>query len=161
MTLLEVLIAMAIFTISFLVLVDSQNAIIRNSAVSERMTLATALAQEKLAEILLKYKGKSLTEIPEKEAGTFEKDHQGYRWEQSSRDFHYDLSFLSDMAQAQAGEEEASEASPLLAYLPKISDFIKRSSKEITVTVFWKQGGTERKVSITTHVFDYKANVSL
>ncbi|MBI3019081.1 MAG: prepilin-type N-terminal cleavage/methylation domain-containing protein [Deltaproteobacteria bacterium] len=160
LTLVEVLIAMSIFVISFLVLVDTQNMSLRNSAHSKRMTTATLLAQEKLSEMVLKYKGKSLSEIPEKEDGKFEGTRSAYRWEEISRDFKYDLSFLADMAQAAAGGEEA-PPSPLTAYLPKISEFIQNSSKEITVTVFWKEGEAERKVSITTHLFDYKAPLPL
>ncbi|MBI3017956.1 MAG: prepilin-type N-terminal cleavage/methylation domain-containing protein [Deltaproteobacteria bacterium] len=165
LTLVEVLIAMSIFVISFLVLVDTQNISLRNSAHSKRMTTATLLAQEKLSEMTLKYKGsatqgKSLSEIPEKEEGKFEGSHSAYRWEETSRDFKYDLTFLADMAQAAAGGEEA-EPSPLATYLPKISEFIQNSAKEITVTVFWKEGAMERKVSLTTHLFDTKAPLPL
>lgn len=163
LTLVEVLIAMSIFVISYLVLVDTQNISLRNSAHSKRMTTATLLAQEKLSEMILKYKGRSLSEIPEKEEGKFEGSHSAYRWEETSQDFKYDLSFLADMAQAAAGEEGEEEAapSPLAVYLPKISQFIQNSSKEITVTVFWKEGAMERKVSITTHLFDYKTPLPL
>ena len=160
LTLVEVLIAMSVFVISFLVLVDTQNMSLRNSAHSKRMTTATLLAQEKLSEMVLKYKGKPLSEISEKEEGKFEGAHSSYRWEETSQDFQYDLSFLADMAQAAAGGEEA-PPSPLAAYLPKISELIRTSSKEITVTVFWKEGQGERKVSITTHLFNYTAPLPL
>ena len=160
LTLVEVLIAMSIFVISFLVLVDTQNISLRNSAHSKRMTTATLLAQEKLSEMTLKYKGKSLSEIPEKEEGKFENRPGAYRWEETSRDFKYDLTFLADMAQAAAGGEEEAP-SPLATYLPKISEFIQNSAKEITVTIFWKEGQMERKLPLTTHLFDYKAPLPL
>lgn len=160
LTLVEVLIAMSVFVISFLVLVDTQNISLRHSAHSKRMTTAALLAQEKLSEMVLKYKGKSLSEIPEKEEGKFEGAHPTYRWEETSRDFKYDLSFLADMAQAAAGGGDA-PPSPLAAYLPKISEFIQNSAKEITVTIFWKEGEGEKKVSITTHLFDTKPPLPL
>ncbi len=160
LTLVEVLIAMAIFVICYLVLVDAQNMSLRNSAHSKRMTMATLLAQEKLSEMILKYKGKTLSEIPEKEEGKFEGAQSAYRWEETSQDFKYDLSFLANMAQAAAGGEEA-PPSPLAAYLPKISEFIQNSAKEITVTIFWKEGGSEKKISLTTHLFDYKTPLPL
>lgn len=163
-TLVEVLIALGIFVTSFFVLVDSQNMSVRNSALAKRITIATTLAQEKLSEMVLKYQGKPLTEIPEKEEGTFSAPHSKFRWEKTSRDFHYDLSFLIEMdqtAKAKAGKEESEEQSPLMTYLPKISDFIKQSSKEITVTVYWKEGSAERKMSLTTHLFDLNAKMQL
>lgn len=158
MTLIEILVALAIFTISFLVLIDAQNLNIRNSAHARRMTLATILAQDKLTETLLKYKNK-LTEIGEKEEGSFEGEYSKYRWEITSRDFAYDLSFLAMMAGE--NQEEKTEGSPLSEYLPKVSQFIKNSSKEITATVFWKEGAGERNISITTHLFNYKAPLPL
>ena len=160
-TLIEVIIAMAIFTLSFLVLIDSQNITIRNNAKTRRITLATLLAQNKMAEFILKYQGKSLGEIPEQEDGQFEGEYATYRWEESSRGFNYDLSFLLELAQGGQEQSEEQQASPLAAYLPKISDFIRKSTKEITLTVYWKEGSTEQKVSITTHLFDYKAPVTL
>ncbi len=153
MTLIEILVALAIFTISFLVLIDAQNLNIRSSAHAHRISIATILAQDKMTETLLRHKNKPLREIEEKEDGVFEGNYSKYRWEIASRDFAYDLSFL--IAMAQGGGEETQE-SPALAHLPKISQFIKNSSKEITVTVFWREGPTERNVSITTHLFNYK-----
>src|SRR3989338_2702804 len=97
-TLIEVLIAMAIFTLSFLVLIDAQNMNVKNSAYSRRLTTATLLAQKKMAEVRLKYEGKNISDIPDKEEGEFEAPHTKYRWEETSRPFHYDLSFLADMA---------------------------------------------------------------
>ncbi len=165
MTLIEILVALAIFTISFLVLIDAQNLNIRSSAHAHRMSIATILAQDKMTETLLKHKDTPLREIEEKEDGTFEGTYSKYRWEITSRDFAYDLSFLIAMAQGGGETEEETRPpeaeSPLLAYLPKISQFIKNSSKEMTVTVFWREGATERNVSLTTHLFNYKTPLPL
>jgi general secretion pathway protein I len=159
MTLIEILVALAIFTISFLVLIDAQNLNIRSSAHAHRISIATILAQDKMTETLLRHKNKPLREIEEKEDGAFEENYSKYRWEITSRDFAYDLSFLAAMAE---GEDETQpKESPLSTYLPKISQFIKNSSKEITVTVFWREGATERNVSITTHLFNYKTPLPL
>ncbi|MBI4040420.1 MAG: prepilin-type N-terminal cleavage/methylation domain-containing protein [Deltaproteobacteria bacterium] len=159
-TLIEVLVAMAIFVMSFLVLIDSQNMNVRASARAKRVSMATLLAQEKLNEMVLKYDGDKISEISEKEEGHFEAPHERYRWEKTSQEFNYDLSFLADMAQTEDTAENAPQ-SPLFAYLPKISQFIRSSTKEITVTIFWKEGSAEQQVSLTTHVFNFKAPVKL
>ena len=138
LTLVEVLIAMSIFVISFLVLVDTQNISLRNSAHSKRMTTATLLAQEKLSEMTLKYKGKSLSEIPEKEEGKFENRHGAYRWEETSRDFKYDLTFLADMAQAAAGGEEEGGR----CVLRHVGLFIARASRLLSVHAVSDLDGT-------------------
>ncbi|HBQ20943.1 MAG TPA: hypothetical protein DD708_03280 [Deltaproteobacteria bacterium] len=164
LTLVEVIIAMAIFVTSFFVLIDAQNLNIKNSATSKKGTIATILAQQKLNEMLLQYREKPLSEIPEKEEGKFDEKYPSYRWEKTSQDFHYDLSFLVDMANAgkeEEGSEEEEPQSPVMTYLPKISDFIQKSAKEITVTVYWKEGSGERKVTMTTHLFNYKQQVAL
>jgi len=159
MTLIEVMIALSIFTTSFFVLIDSQNLTIRNSVFGKKISMAAILAQDKLAEFILEQKGKPLNEIPESEKGKFEKPFDKFRWEQSSRDFEYDLSFLVDMAQGPQGEGQP--PSPLLQHLPKISKFINKATKEITITVFWKDGTYERKFSITTHLFNFKEKIAI
>ena len=133
---------------------------IRNSSHSNKTSTAMMLAQDKLSDMILKYKNKPLTEIPEKEEGTFEGEYAKYKWEVTSRDFKYDLSFLAQMGKEKQKDEETPE-SPLSPYLPKISDYIKRASKELSVSVMWKEGATEYKEHLTTHVFDYKVQVGL
>ncbi len=160
LTLVEVLMALAIFTISYLVIVDAQNMSVRNTAHSERMTMATILAQKKMTEVLLKYRGKPVSEIPDEETGKFEGEFKKFIWEETSRDFDYDLSFLKDMVAEKEGKEKK-EQSPLLGALPKMSDFIKNATKEITVTVYWKEGKNEYKTSITTHVFNFNAPIGI
>lgn len=163
LTLVEVLIALAIFTISFMAIIDSQNMSVKNSAVSKRMTIAMILTQEKMAERLLKYKGMPLSEIPEKEEGEFEEEYSKYRWEETVRDFHYDLSFLAEMLQPQDKKEkdEVSPESPLQQAIPKLSSFIKNSVKELTVTVYWKEGGHEQKTSMTTHLVHFQTPIEI
>jgi len=160
-TLIEVLIAMAIFVTAFFSIIDSQNMNVRSSARARRMSQATLLAEQKLSEVMLKYDGKSLSEIPEKEEGQFEKQFSSYRWVFSSQDFNYDLSFLVQMMQGEGEEAKEQQQSPILAYLPKISKFIQNSSKEITVTIYWKEGSGERNFTLTTHLFNYKQPVQL
>lgn len=161
MTLIEILVALAIFTISFLVLIDAQNLNIRSGAHAHRMSIATILAQDKMTETLLRHKDTPLREIEEKEDGVFEGNYSKYRWEITTREFAYDLSFLIAMVQGEEETQPKEAESPLLAYLPKISQFIKNSSKEITVMVFWREGATERNVSLTTHLFNYKTPLPL
>ena len=66
------------------------------------------------------------------------------------------------MAAAQSGDEgNEEEGSPITAYLPKISQFIKDSAKEVTVTVHWKEGKQDKSLSLTTHFFNYKQESGL
>lgn len=159
MTLVEVLIALAIFVTAFFAIIDAQNINIRKSSLAKRSTIATILAQEKLSEMILQYEGKPFSEIAPAEEATFEEPYSQYRWEKTSREFHYDLSFLAEMAKNK--EESEEEESPLMAYLPKISEFIQKSSHEITVTVYWKEGSGERRLSLTTHLFNYQTPLPL
>jgi prepilin-type N-terminal cleavage/methylation domain-containing protein len=70
-SLLEVMVALGILTVSLLILVETQSTCIRMTREAQRMVTGTNLAQEKLSEVLLLVEEEGFTDTDKCETGDF------------------------------------------------------------------------------------------
>lgn len=71
-SLLEVMVSLAILTVSLLILLETQTAAVKATRESERILLATNLAQDKMAEVLLVVEEDGFTDQDKCEQGDFD-----------------------------------------------------------------------------------------
>lgn len=171
-TLLEVLIALAILTVSLLILVSAQSNAARMTAQADRILIGTMLAKQKISELEIFLEGEiGFSEQDEiVEEGDFEDifpdQYPEYRWRTVIRKLDLrgaSTGGLTDLI-GLGGETEESTTTDSAAGLPdeedlanlinmdEISEQLARFIREITVVVYWDFGGDTDEVSITTHV---------
>ena len=146
-TLIEVMVAMAIIVIAFVAITNSIIYSQMSSSKSRKSVIASYLAAQKLAEFNIKYSGKSLKDIPAIETGSFSKPHDGFSWEIKSQPFEYDLGSL---ATSLASPEET-QPEQIMQVLKNLSETLKESIKEVTISIVWTSEKRPRKYALTSH----------
>lgn len=154
-TLLETLIAMVIIAFGVMVLANAWSGnVVRLQKTRINATIANLL-QRKMTEVEIAYRTKPL-EVPEEEAGDFGSDFAQYRWELRSKEFE-----PPDMSQALIAREGGADEMTLMM-VRTVTDFIKESVKEVTVTVIYKgKVGRELRNSVTTYFIDYTKEIPM
>ncbi|GEM_PF-1508237 len=171
-TLLEIMIAMAILSISLLALYTSMGNSLRISGSAEDTDQATQLARKKMTEILM-----SLDEdiargaFPEEkeENGTFDKPFEKYKWSYAIKKVQIPvLQPPSNQAAGSVGEGSSKGATPSGAtpgqttpglenaaanMAQMVTKKISESIRELKLTVSWGENpDDEEKVVLTTHL---------
>lgn len=121
-----------------------------------------ALLERKMTELELEYRGKPVSEIKEEDSGAFTDEYKQFRWEMRSKEFE-----MPDMTGALAGQDSNSSGSnnEMMTLIVKtVSEYVKTTVKEVTVTVFYKSPRAktkEFKQSIATYFVDYSKPLTL
>ena len=169
-TLLEVLIASAIFAFSIIVLVQSRSASLRNAYDSQDMFKALQLAQSKMVEMELKYQsrldkdGGVKDKLNEVENGTFEAPNDQFKWDVKYSEASIKLGadsvrkLLSSYGMDKEDIEAQIEQQKLL--LGNVNKVIRENLAELAVTISWERYGHTRKLPIVTHLIPANPKVN-
>lgn len=144
-SLLEVMVAVAILAIALLALVNFQGQSMIIFGRAEKLSLASFLAREKMADVLLQI-DKDLFQqgsFPEdkSDSGAFEKPYEDFKWEYKMRKVDIPA----------PGGVEARE-NPAMAIMHTVSTQIKELVREVALTVSWEELGKEQSFDVVTHV---------
>ncbi|MBI2091826.1 MAG: type II secretion system protein [Deltaproteobacteria bacterium] len=144
-TLLEVMLALAVFAFAMTALVGFNARGYVNEARARRLSSAVELARTKMVEYQLEIeKGTAKGEFPEEktEEGAFEKPFEDYRWKVEVRKVELPMPPISE-------EEGGGGVQQMMQMMTKqISDAVR----EIKLTVQWNEMDKERSFSVTTHI---------
>jgi general secretion pathway protein I len=112
------------------------------------------LLERKITELEAQFKDKPLTEIHDQD-GDFGSDLPQYRWTFTTKEF-----IMPDLSSLLLGKENGTD-DMLLTFVKSTSEYISKSIKEGTVTVFVKAGKTEIPFSVTTYFMDYNQEMTI
>ena len=152
-TLLEVLIAVSIISASMVTLslaTMGNNLRVRKTALNNNVAV---LLERKMTEIEALYSGKSLEEIPDDKSGDFGPDYKQYRWTLKSQKFE-----MPDLSPVLISQDQGDEM--LLTVIKQTQEFISKSVKEVTVSVFVKTPAREIEYAITTYFVSYDEDLT-
>lgn len=152
-SLIEVLLAMMILSGGVLLLANSWSGSFLRIRKTQTATEVAALLERKIVELEVKYKGKPLEGIPEEESDDFGSDYPQYRWQMTSKEF--ELPDLSAGLTARDGG--ANEM--FIQLMRTLTEHLKKTVKEIKVSVFYKVGDKELEYSVTTFFVDYDKEI--
>lgn len=142
-SLIEVMVAIAIMAVAFVAILNFQGQALFMVGRGHRMTQATFLARQKMAELLLQiekeYKTQRVFPEEKSESGNFDRPHDKYKWEWKIRKVAIPLP---------APQEGAPEG----AMFKMVSDQIKNSVREIKLIISWEEGEKERSIDVVTHI---------
>lgn len=142
-TLLEIMVAVAILSISLVALLNFQGNTMIKSGRAERMTEATMLAKMRMAEVELDLeKLQKRGEFPEEkvEDGNFEEPFEKYKWK---------LTIKSIKLPAPVTGEEGSVEGLIGRQL---TEEIGKTVREVRVEVLWEEMGEEQSINVVTHI---------
>lgn len=155
-TLLETLIAMVIMSMGIVMIANawSGNVLrLEKSRINNNMAM---LLQRKMTETEFLYRDKQFTEIKEEDGGDFGPKYPQYRWKMHSQKF--EMPDLSGLLIARDGGADEM----LLTIVRTMTEYIKQSVMEISVTVIYKnRAGREIKNTVTTYFVDYTKEIPI
>ncbi len=142
-SLLEVMVAVAILAISLLALINFQGQSMFVVARAEKLTMATFLARQKMAEAVLQIEKEQFQQgvfsEDKSEGGVFEKPYENYKWEWKMRKVDIPV-------------PKAEEGGAMMAMLQMVSNQIKDQVREVKLTVTWEELGKEQSFDVVTHL---------
>lgn len=148
-SLLEVMVAIGIlsFTVILISTAWSGNFLrVRKSRMSHNVA---TLLERKAVELETRLQGVSIEELAD-ESGDFGKDFPKYRWEFKIKEFKF-----PDLTPLLTNQDEGADEI-LLSMISQMTEFISKSVKEGTVSVFVKiNKKKEAKYSVTMYFIDY------
>lgn len=142
-TLLEIMVAMAILSISLVALLSFQGNTMITSGRAEKITEATMLARMKMGEIELELdKGLKKGEFPEEktEEGEFEEPFENYKWKLSIKGVKLPAPVMGD------------EGSVENLIGRQLTEEIAKTVREVKLEIVWSELGEEQSINVVTHI---------
>lgn len=142
-TLLEIMVAVAILSISLVALLTFQGNTMLTSGRAERITEATLLARMKMAEIELELdKSMRKGEFPEEktEEGEFEDPFDNYKWKLSIRGVKLPAPVM--------GEEGSIES----MVGRQLTEEIAKTVREVKLEIIWMEMNESQSIDVVTHI---------
>lgn len=162
-TLLEVIIALAIMVMAFASILSVESGAIRASEKTRQLNVIAMLAKNKMVETEYAIEGKSFEEVKKEESGTFEAPYDSYRWKKVIKEIEFPNLALSSSAGGDGKSAgSASEGGGFADTMTKlVSKFFSKAIREVTITIFWKQGSGEQTFSLSTYWVDLEHEFAL
>jgi general secretion pathway protein I len=181
-TLLEVMVALALLAAALMAMADLAGNALRNHAYARDLSAATLLARGKMAELEQKYEDAGFKDFDEEEAGNFaDEGRPDLEWQLALVKPDADLSsdqlvallagmggdstdlmakLMGGAGAAGAAAGGPATASPLAgllggflqSQLTAFGETLKRSFREMRLTVSWRDGKTSHGFTVTTHL---------
>jgi general secretion pathway protein I len=175
-TLLEVLVALAVLSLGLMAVADLAGTALRQHGYARDLTVATALARGKMAELEEAYEDKGFKDFDENEEGDFaDQGRPGFAWrvEAKKPDTTLGPEQLLGVLLGQAGEDASTQellqklmgtggqaqgapggllGGVLSAQLTAFGEQLKKSFRQVTLTVAWRDGRTLHQFDVTTHL---------
>jgi general secretion pathway protein I len=170
-TLLEVMVAVAILAAALVAISEVVSGALRNHVRARQLDTATLLARTKMVQVQAEYERKGFRDFDDEEEGTFDEDgHPDVRWRLEVRRPSVDLG-PEGVLQALTGGTSIAELLPppdqvppqlaglqdgvsamLQPILTQIGEQLKKSVREVRLTVSWDSGATEESFQVVTHL---------
>ena len=170
-TLFEVLVATLILALGILAVVQGRSNSMRNVIESEKIGIATQLAQAKMAEMELKYQAKvdqssgAFDSLFSEEEGAFEEPFQDYSWKVFFREskIKFEIEEIKALLVkfGMAEEEAEIQVQAQTLFVNNLNKALKNNFGELLVRVEWTQYGNKRNVPVVTHLVPAKPKLEL
>jgi general secretion pathway protein I len=169
-TLLEVMVALAILAGSLVAISEVVGGALRNHVRAQQLDVATLLARAKMVEVQAHFERKGFRDFDETEEGTFEEDgHKEIRWKLDVRRPTVELGPEGVLAALSGGKtlqdllpppDQAPQLAPfqgamgamLQNLLTRIGEQLKKSLREVRLTVSWQDGAVVESFDVVTHL---------
>lgn len=154
-TLIEVMLAIAIFAAGILLLTQSWGSNYSTLKSTQKKVEIASLLEQKIAEVRIEFEGKPLDSIPEEKEDDFGSDYPGYRWKLESRPVDIPIGQL-------LGGENNQEPDQMMTLLAaSLTEFFKKSIKEVRVSVIYSAAKNPVTATVTTYFIDYDKDIPL
>lgn len=161
-TLLEAVVAVALFTIAMAEILNLQGRSINDAFTARQYNTVAKLARNKMVELETQVRGKVFTEVQAEQNGSFPDPDQDYRWEAKIKELEFpDLGAL--MSGGEGGDSGAPAAQNQIGSQigKSLSTYLTKSLRLVQLTIFWKKGTKEQDFTVSTYWVDLTNELSM
>ena len=159
-TLLEVMIAIGILAIGIGAILVAENNSLDTTIRAKRMTTVATLARNSIIEAEREVQGKTFDETKTESSGRFDAPYAEYSWERKIKEINFP-NVLTPEAK-QEGGKAGEPVDPNEARVVKLAtQFLSKASREITITIKWKEKGQDQQYSVSQYWVDLNHEFSL
>ena len=169
-TLLEVMVALAILATSLVAISEVVGGALRNHVRARQLDVATGLARTKMVQVQAQFERKGFRDFDENDEGTFETEgHPEVRWKLDVRRPSVELGGDQVLAALTGGKtlqellpspEQAPQLGPFMGMiqaqlqptLAQIGEQLKKSVRQVRLTVSWQSGAAVESFDVVTHL---------
>jgi general secretion pathway protein I len=169
-TLLEVMVALAVLAGALLVVSEVVGGALRNSVRARQLGVATVLARGKMVALQAQYERKGFRDFDESDEGTFEDEgHREIHWKVDVRRPTLGLGPEAALGSLTGGKQltdllpsakDAPALAPFMGILTatiqaqftRISEQLKKSAREVRLTVSWQDGAAVESFDVVTQL---------
>ncbi len=159
-TFIEVLVAMLIFVLAVLAAVNITSGAVKATREAKEISRATWLLQKLMAELETKLETDGIDKAcDKKKEGKFDAPDESFLWVTNC--YEVDMRLSEAASQVAAMVEDDKDTNTTNAgviqkmILDTASTYITKATREIHAEVTWKQGKTQRKITVTSHFVRY------
>jgi prepilin-type N-terminal cleavage/methylation domain len=154
-TLLETVIAMVILSTGIMILASTWGTSFSAVKKTQASVEIAALLERKMFEIETEYAGKSLESIPEEKEDDFGDQYSAYSWKMESKELE-----LPNLAESYSAAQEGADPM-MITIIRTLTDHLKKTVKEVKVTITYKGGKKPLSYSATQYFVDYDKQISV
>jgi len=154
-TLLEVMIAIGILAIGIGAILVAENNSLDVTIRAKRMNTVATLARNVMVETEREIQGKPFTEVRDEASGKFDAPFTDYTWERKIKEITFPKIMSPQSGGGSGGSGDEKGPDPNVERVVKIATtYLSKASREVTVTIFWKDKGEEQKFSVSQYWVD-------
>ena len=152
-TLLEVMIAIGILAIGIGAILVAENNSLDVTLRAKRMTTVATLARNVMVDTEREIQGKTFDETKTDAFGKFDAPFNDYSWERKIKEITFPNVMNPNSGEQKAGEVRTTD--PNVERIVKLATtFLSKSSREVTVTIKWKDKGQDQEFSVSQYWVD-------
>jgi prepilin-type N-terminal cleavage/methylation domain-containing protein len=162
-TLIEVMIAIGILAIGIGAIIVAENNSLDVTIRAKRMTTVATLAKNTLIQAEREIEGKDFLEVKDDSTGKFESPYADYSWERKIKEITFpnlldpNIGGAGGAEAAKKASTEATTSDPNTDRVVKLAtNFLSKATREITVTIKWKEKGEDQNFSVSQYWVDLK-----
>ncbi len=150
-TLLEVILAMAILVVAFGSILTLESGSLNASLRAQQMNIVAMLAKNQMIETEYQLEGKKFDEIKKEESGNFEPPYDIYHWKTVIKEIEMP-NLLNGVKQSSLeNSTDVGQNSVTEMIGKRMSEFLSKAIREVTITISWKRGLGEQNFSVSTY----------
>jgi type II secretion system protein I len=153
-SLVEIMIAMAILSITVVSIITLQNTSLRNSIYARQLTVASLLARSVMVDAYLQNHARVLSKaIKEEKSGKESMAGIDFKWEWLLDEVPLEIPELSDSEEEDSGSQSSN---PMMKpIIETLNTFLKDAMRELSVEVSWEERGKTQSIFYVTHLIDF------
>ena len=151
-TLLEVMVAIGILAVGIGAILVAENNSLNVTLRAKRMTEVATLAKNTLIQTERELEGKAFLEVKPEDSGDFEAPYAEYKWEREIKEIVFPN--IMDSSEEKKDDEARIVDNNVERVVKIATNYLSKSSREITVRILWKEKGEKQSFSVSQYWVD-------